>query len=181
MSTTRRIYAGAAVTVAALVFLLAVLARVDPTSGPDAAVQIRSITPADGAVLPDPPTAVEIRISSRPDVDRSHIAVRGSGPNPLTTGPLAAAGDDGLRQGLAVPGPDDLVVAYHIVTVDGRDVSGITRFTVGPAGVRAAPAPPPPPHAHGVDPVGAALLIVDGLALLAVLVLLARRPARDPS
>ncbi|WP_433386122.1 copper resistance CopC family protein [Micromonospora sp. KLBMP9576] len=164
-------------TVAALVTFLALFARFTAEPSAGTASETLSITPADNAVLAGPPSAVEIRVSGQPDLDRSHIAVRGSSPDPLTTGPLTPVGADGLRQNLTVPGPDEFVIAYHVVMVDGRDVSGIARFTVGAPGDRQPPSPPAT-HAHGVDRVGAALLIVDGVALLAVLALLVRRPER---
>ncbi|SBT46668.1 copper resistance CopC family protein [Micromonospora narathiwatensis] len=183
MSTTTRIYAGSALAVAALVALFALAARVDPAPSADSPAEVVSIAPADGAVLADPPDAVEIRVSGRPDVRRSHISVYDGDSVRLDTGEVSAAGDDGLRQTIRLDRPADLTVAYHVVTTDGRDVSGIVRFTVGAAGGAAPPAAPTAEaHAHGVDPFGATLLVVDGLALLVVVVLLVRRPVdADPS
>ncbi|MFD2762731.1 copper resistance CopC family protein [Micromonospora eburnea] len=187
MSTTTRIYAGSAFAVAALVALFALVARVDSTPSAGSPVEVVSIVPADGAVLADPPDVVEIHVSGRPDARRSHISVYDGDSARIDTGEVSAAGDDGLRQAIGLNRPADLTVAYHIVTVDGRDVSGIARFAVGTAG-GAAPrpsrpaAPPAGAHAHGVDPFGAALLAVDGLALLVVVALLVRRrAAADPS
>ncbi|TDC37388.1 copper resistance protein CopC [Micromonospora sp. 15K316] len=176
MSTTTRIYAGSALAVAALVALFALVARVSSAPAADSPVEIVSIVPADGAVLADPPDAVQIHVPGRPDARQSHIAVYDGDNVRLNTGQLSTEGDDGLRQTIGLDRPATLTVAYHIVTTDGRDVSGIARFTVGAAGVTNSPAMPPVnAHAHGVDPFGAALLAVDGLALLVVVALLVRR------
>ncbi|MGK5671641.1 copper resistance CopC family protein [Micromonospora sp. URMC 106] len=180
MSTNGRIYAGAALTVAALVAVLALAGRIDSSSTTSSRAEVVSVHPADGAVLADAPSAVRIRVDGRPDVSRSHISAYDADRSLLNRGALTAAGPDGLTQAIAVTAAGEVAVAYHVVTADGRDTSGVARFTVGAAG--GAPAPPPEPaapaHAHGVDPVGAALLAVDGLVLLAVLVLLARRRSR---
>ncbi|SCL71307.1 hypothetical protein GA0070606_5679 [Micromonospora citrea] len=180
MSTTGRIYAGAALTVAALVAVLAVAGRIDSPSATASKVEVISVEPADGAVLAGAPTAVRIRVDGRPDVGRSHVSAYDADRSLLNQGELTAAGRDGLAQAVRVNGSGEVSVAYHVVTVDGRDASGVARFTVGAAGdPAAAPPPEPPAHAHGIDPVGAALLAVDGLVLLAALVLLMRRPSRS--
>ncbi|MER5337123.1 copper resistance protein CopC [Micromonospora sp. NPDC002717] len=180
MSSTRRIYAGAALTVAALVAVLALAGRIDSTPTAGSKVEVVSVEPADGAVLSGAPTAVRIRVDGRPVLAGSHISVYDADRSLLNQGALTAVGRDGLAQAVRVTGSGAVAVAYHVVTDDGRDASGIARFTVGAAGGVAAPQPEPPApaHAHGVDPVGAALLAVDGLALLVVLVLLARRRSR---
>ncbi|MER7333890.1 MULTISPECIES: copper resistance CopC family protein [unclassified Micromonospora] len=179
MSSTRRIYAGAALTVAALVAVLALAGRIDSQSTAASKVEVVSVDPADGAVLSGAPTAVRIRVAGRPDLAGSHISVYDADRSLLNQGALTAAGRDGLTQAVRATGSGEVAVAYHVVTVDGRDASGIARFTVGAPGGAPPPEPPAPAHAHGIDPVGAALLAVDGLALLAVLVLLARRSRTD--
>ncbi|MFG3708317.1 copper resistance protein CopC [Micromonospora sp. NPDC047670] len=179
MSTNGRIYTGAALTVAALVAVLALAGRIDSSSTTSSRAEVASVHPADGAVLADAPSAVRIRVDGRPDVSRSHISAYDADRSLLNRGALTAAGPDGLAQAIAVTAGGEVAVAYHVVTADGRDASGVARFTVGAAGGAAAPPEPAAPaHAHGVDPVGAALLAVDGLVLLAVLVLLARRRSR---
>jgi copper resistance protein C len=111
--------------------------------------------------------------------------------------------------GIAAP-PDrsvDVTVSYHVVFTDGRELAGTLRCSVGtrlPAGPGAARGPSTvdaatdaaaakaeaarnaevaagSAHQHGVDPVSAALLAVDGVVALAVVVLLLRRPPPQPS
>ncbi|GIJ22990.1 copper resistance protein CopC [Micromonospora lutea] len=176
MSTPARIYAVAAVAVATLVALLAFAARVDSTSSADSPLTVVSVVPADGAVVSAAPAAVHIRVSGRPDSARSHIAVYDNGSSRLDTGAVSPDGDDGLSQAIVLDRPAEIVVAYHVVSVDGRAVSGTVRFTVGATGGPAVS--PPTAHAHSVDPFGATLLVIDGIALLVVVLLLFRRPAR---
>ncbi|MFI7552669.1 copper resistance protein CopC [Micromonospora sediminimaris] len=182
MSTTGRIYVGSAICLAALVAVLALVGRAGTESEAGRAVEVLSMEPSDGAVLPDLPTTVRIRVAGEPDPGRSHIVVYDADRIRLNTGPAVPDGDDGLRQQVAVTRPGQLAVAYHVVTVDGRTASGIARLTVGSPNA-AAPAGPADAtddgaHAHGVDPMGAALLALDGLVLLAVVILLLRRPTR---
>ncbi|MFI2652565.1 copper resistance protein CopC [Micromonospora fulviviridis] len=178
MSTPRQIYAAAALTVAALVAVLATITRIN--SAHDTRLTVVSITPADGAVLATAPAAVDIRITGKPDPARSHIAVQGPDSSPHNTGPVVVLGDDAVRQAVLPTRDGQVVVAYHIVAVDGRDVSGILRYTVGAATGPQPATPPPAAHAHGVDLIGATLLGLDALVLLGVVVLLLRpRPRRD--
>jgi methionine-rich copper-binding protein CopC len=104
-------------------------------------------------------------------------------------------------------GPIDMTVSYHVIFTDGRELAGTLHFSVGtrsaagpgaarePSTVDAAPdAGAANAHAagsaevaagsadhHGVDPVSAALLAIDGVVALAVVVLLLRRPPPRPS
>jgi methionine-rich copper-binding protein CopC len=112
--------------------------------------------------------------------------------------------------GTAAPpdGSADVTVSYHVVLTDGRELAGTLRCRVGTrvaAGPGAAGGPSPvdaatdagaaakadaagnaavaagSAHQHGVDPVSAALLVVDGVVALTVVVLLLRRPPPQPS
>jgi methionine-rich copper-binding protein CopC len=104
-------------------------------------------------------------------------------------------------------GSADVTVSYHVVLTDGRELAGTLRCRVGTrvaAGPGAAGGPSPvdaataadaaaeadaggnaavagSAHQHGVDPVSAALLVVDGVVALTVVVLLLRRPPPQPS
>jgi methionine-rich copper-binding protein CopC len=106
--------------------------------------------------------------------------------------------------GTAAPpdGPVDMTVSYHVIFTDGRELAGTLHFSVGmrsAAGPGAAREPSTgnattaadaakadaagnaevaagPAHQHGVDPVSAALLAIDGVVALAVVVLLLRPP-----
>ena len=111
--------------------------------------------------------------------------------------------------GTAAPpdGPVDMTVSYHVTFTDGRELVGTLHFSVGirsAAGPGAAREPSTvdaatdadaakadaagnaevaagPAHQHGVDPVSAALLAIDGVVALAVVVLLLLRPPPQPS
>jgi methionine-rich copper-binding protein CopC len=112
--------------------------------------------------------------------------------------------------GTATPpdGPVDMTVSYHVVFTDGRALVGTLHFSVGirtAAGSGGAREPSTADammdadaaakadaagnaevaagsaHQHGVDPVSATLLAIDGVVALAVVVLLLRRPPPQPS
>jgi methionine-rich copper-binding protein CopC len=100
----------------------------------------------------------------------------------------------------------DVTVSYHVIFTDGQELAGTLRCSVGPraaagpgaarqpstvAGATAAAAAKADAarnaevlagsvHQHGVDPVSAALLAIDGVVALAVVVLLRRRPPPQP-
>jgi methionine-rich copper-binding protein CopC len=104
-------------------------------------------------------------------------------------------------------GPVDVTVSYHVIFTDGRELAGTLHFSVGirvAAGSDAAREPSTvgattdadaakadaagnaevaagSAHQHGVDPVSAALLAIDGVVALAVVVLLLYRPPPQPS
>jgi methionine-rich copper-binding protein CopC len=112
--------------------------------------------------------------------------------------------------GTAAPpdGSVDVTVSYHVIFTDGRELAGTLHFSVG-ARLAAGPGAAREPstvdpatdadaaaeanaagnaevaagsaHQHGVDPVSATLLAVDGVVALAVVVLLLRRPPPQPS
>jgi copper resistance protein C len=74
-----------------------------------------------------------------------------------------------------VPAAGEVTVAYHVTFTDGTELADSPRFTAqsaDPAGRRASEAT----HQHNIDPVSAVLLVIDGIAALAVGVLLMRRP-----
>ena len=113
--------------------------------------------------------------------------------------------------GTAAPpdGSVDVTVSYHVVFTDGRELAGTLHFLVGirvgagfcsarepstvdagtdaDAAAKADAAGNPElaagsAHQHGVDPVSAGLLAIDGVVALAVVVLLLlRRPPPHPS
>jgi methionine-rich copper-binding protein CopC len=104
-------------------------------------------------------------------------------------------------------GPVDVTVSYHVIFTDGRELAGTLHFSVGirvAAGSDAAREPSTvgattdadaakadapgnaevaagSAHQHGVDPVSAALLAIDGVVALALVVLLLYRPPPQPS
>lgn len=149
--------------------------------------RVLTVDPGDGAVLTAAPDAVTLRLSTGADSVLSHVTVRDSTGNPVNDGRVRADGRTGLRQSVRLAGPGDYSIAYHITFTNGQDATGILRFSVGtgvpPQGITDVPDPilDDADHAHGIDPLGATLLVVDGLALIAVLVLLLRPRRRLPA
>jgi methionine-rich copper-binding protein CopC len=138
--------------------------------------------PIGGAVLQQPPARVTVDFGQRVDPDLTHVGVTGG------SGTEVSAGEPDVRAGrvvvpVTVTGRGDVTVAYHVTFVDGATRVGAYRFSVGTgvapaalsvdAGRRAAA---DLPHAHEIDPVGAALLVVDAVVLAGALLLLRLRP-----
>ena len=71
-----------------------------------------------------------------------------------------------------------MTVAYHVTFTDGAVLAGSLRFTARSAAAAGQPSASASAHQHDIDPVRAGLLVVDGIAVLAVVVLLLRRPRR---
>jgi methionine-rich copper-binding protein CopC len=166
-----RTYGVAAAAVALTAAGVALLFAVSP-SGP----AVTSATPPEGEALAAAPAAVELAVSKRPDAGRSHVSVVDGSGAAVPAGALAVTGADGLRLPVTITGRGTFTVVYHVELAGGGELTGSWRFGVGaaPDGSRPAGAA----HEHGVDPVGAALLVVDGLVALGVIVLLLRRPRR---
>ena len=145
--------------------------------------RVLAVTPASGSALATTPDAVTMRLSTSADPVLSHITVRDSTGSTVNDGQIRAAGETGLRQPVRVTLAGDYSVAYHITFTNGHDDSGVLRFSVGtgtaPLDTGEIPEaiPDSEGHAHGIDPFGATLLVVDGIVLLVVLALL-MRPAR---
>jgi methionine-rich copper-binding protein CopC len=164
----------AAVAVAVLaVALAAFVAR--PSDTPRT---LASTVPAAGSTVAQAPAEVELTFTAPVVAARSHVAVHDRSGSALQQGDPRVAEPDRLRQPVRGAVAGEVTVAYHVTFVDGAELAGTLRFTTrsgNPAGARAAG---PAPHRHGVDPLSAILLAVDGIVALAVLVLLLRRPRR---
>ncbi|MFG3691275.1 copper resistance CopC family protein [Micromonospora sp. NPDC047740] len=171
-----------------LTVALAVPAAPAAASGGDDAT---ASVPADGAALPAAPTQVELTFSRPPVAARSHLAVvteDGRRVNPSDT-PTAAGRR--LVQAVSIQRPGVFTIAYHVEFADGGEAQGSRRFSVGtgappPAAPVPAEAAAVSEHQHGVDPVSAVLLVVDGLVVLGAVTMLlrTRRPRHagpDPS
>ncbi|MBB5870032.1 methionine-rich copper-binding protein CopC [Allocatelliglobosispora scoriae] len=172
------IVAGAAV--AALVATTLLLAPDAPQARVEATVT--SVSPADGAVLAAPPATVELLLSAVPDPGLSHITVRDRGGTVVNTGELGRDGDL-LRQPVTVNGSGDFSATYHVTLADGEELTGSMRFSVGTGAAPGEVAVVAEDlHSHGVDPLGATLLVIDGAALLAFFAFLWFKPRRrqDP-
>ena len=181
MSRRTRVAAGAVVALAVGLAVLAAYPRGRPAFG------LVSSYPADHATVAEAPAAIELIFTAAVDPERSHLAVvDGSGAASAAGAPgLIAPGR--LRQPVHVASPGEVTVAYHVTSAEGAEVAGVLRFTAatGTATARDTGRTSTAPgdgeeHAHRVDPVSAALLVLDGLVALGVVVLLAVRPPGGP-
>jgi methionine-rich copper-binding protein CopC len=162
--------------------VLAVGVAVLPADGPPdrGRAVVASTSPADGATLARAPTEVVLSVSGPVDQGRSHISVAGSGAaSARNAGALRQTAPGRLSQPIAVTVAGEVTVAYHLTFTDGAELAGSLRFTAQSGSAAGQPAPGSG-HQHDVDPVSAGLLVVDGIAALAVVVLLMRRP-RPPA
>jgi methionine-rich copper-binding protein CopC len=183
MTTVRR---RVLATVAALLAVVAAVVVTAPGPRGSRAGVLVSAVPAEGTALAAAPTAVSLTLDRTPDVARSHVGVTDESQAQLATGELTGSGPHVVRQQVKPAGRGIVVVAYHIVFTDGTETIGSFRFSSG-AGV----APPDTndtsqqaaesgasTHDHGVDPLGAFLLLLDLGVLVGAGLLLTLRPKR---
>ena len=166
-----------ATVLAILVGALAVLGTAGPASArDDAAVS----SPPDGATLPAPPAEVTLTVTRDPIVTKSRLVVLGPDGRTVSRSGTPAGTGRRLTQGVSTAQTGVFTIAYRVVFADGGREEGVRRFTVGAAG-HAHDAAGRPGHAHSIDPVSAALLVVDGgVALTVVILLMTRRPRSAP-
>jgi methionine-rich copper-binding protein CopC len=146
-----------------------------------AAVRLVSLDPGDGATLRAAPTEVTATFSGELAPYDYHLTVAREGGVPVTTGVVR-------RDGATLSVPVDLVgdgtylVAYHVRTTDGVELSAVTRFGMGVAADPVAGDPAAAAtagHQHlSDDPVNIALLVVDAVLLLALAYAVLRRAGR---
>jgi methionine-rich copper-binding protein CopC len=153
-----------------------------PTSG-WAAGRLVSADPSDGSALSAPPPAVVLIFSAPPDPGLSHVSTQDALGTQVAAGGPSRSGRAGLRLPISIRSAGDYTVAYHVVFDDGSDLTGFLRFSVGtglPPSPRTAPGQSTvaDSHAHGIDPLGGALLLADLLVMVAVCLLLLPRPGR---
>jgi methionine-rich copper-binding protein CopC len=178
MPWLRYLTAGAAVAIAVTAAVL--LADRPPDPG---RVAVTSTTPADGAALARAPTEVELSFTGPVDPGRSHVSVLdgSDATSALNAGTLRQVAPDRLSQPLAATAGGELTVAYHVTFTDGAELAGSFRFTARSGNGSGGPTPTAT-HQHGIDPVSAGLLVVDGIVALTVGILLMRRPrSRAPN
>ena len=179
MSLPARIGAGTVVALTVVLVVLATHPRARPAFG------LVSSDPADRATVTEAPSDIELIFTTAVDPRRSHLTVvRGTGPAVTSGGPRLVA-PERLRQPVHVPAAGEVTIAYHVTSAAGAEAAGVLRFSAR-AGTPAAPGAGPPSavpvnggeagHEHGVDPVSAGLLVLDGLVAVSVVVLLAARP-----
>jgi methionine-rich copper-binding protein CopC len=155
-----------------------------------APAEFDTIEPGDGAILAAPPDTVSLRFTGDFVPSQVHVAVATATGTAVRCGEPVVDGQT-VRTPVAATGDGVYLIAYHVVLGDGRDLSGLTRYTVdshAPAGaVPAGAVPASPPdrapegepaggHAHGDDPVSIALTIAATLLIVALVALLVRRP-----
>jgi methionine-rich copper-binding protein CopC len=173
-ATSRRSRPAGIAAVAAVAVLVLVVGIGWATRRP--APGVVTTSPVDGSTLARGPTEVELSFSGPLDPDRSHVAVRDASGASANAARAALVAADRIRQPVNILAPGPVTVTYHATLLDGGQIAGPLSFSVGAGGrdiVAAADV-----HGHGIDPLSAALLVADGAVVLAVAVLLMRRPRR---
>ncbi|WP_426502253.1 copper resistance CopC family protein [Dactylosporangium sp. McL0621] len=165
--------------VAAVAITVATLALLDPPA------RFTGTDPADGTVLGAPPSRVAAVFTGGFEPREMHLTVAPAGGGPsVTTGPVRRDGS-AITVAVSITATGEYLVGYHVLLADGRELSGITRFTV--SGTGPAPAAGGPPaeaegdggHVHGGDdPLSLGLLALDLVLLVVVAIVLLRRPRR---
>ncbi|SCF01999.1 hypothetical protein GA0070216_10454 [Micromonospora matsumotoense] len=172
----------AAVAVVLVTVVTALWLRSPSPPGPAATVAA-AVVPADGSRLDTGPTEVRLRLAGTPDTDEAHVSLTPADGPQVPTGASRRDGTDLVVSVPALP-QGSYTVAYHVWLTDGRQSTGRSVFAVG-----AAPLLPPAAvvpetgHQHvGTDPLDGLLLVLDLALLIALSVILLRRPrvATDP-
>jgi methionine-rich copper-binding protein CopC len=172
--TVHRLLRIGACAVAALALMQVVYLAAGADRAPSA---VASMTPADGTVLAQAPAEVDLSFSAGVNPDLSHVDVRGGSGAAVVAGRPRLVRPNVLRQPVRSTAAGEVTVVYHVTLVDGTEPIGSLHFSVGASGATSSAGDGAgSAHAHGVDPVSAALLALDGLVALAVIALLARRP-----
>ena len=164
----------------ALAALFAARSHAQPQAG------LISSYPADQATLAQAPAEIDLAFSSPVDLSLSHLSVRDGSGTAVTAGQPRLVTPERLRQPVQTTDAGEVTVAYHVTLVDGAELAGVIRFNVGnEAATRRINAGRPSAvpdedadavHQHGVDPVSAILLVLDGIVVLGVIILLRVRP-----
>jgi methionine-rich copper-binding protein CopC len=167
--------------------LSAVLVAVAWAARPPAAAPgvVTATSPAAGATLTRAPIQVDLAFSGPVDIDRSHVWVRDSSGASTNVGGLALVGFDRIRQRVNIGAVGDVTVTYHVTFGNGTQLADGLQFRVN--GLAAGPdsaaaigsesaAVAASGHRHGIDPISAVLLALDGVVALAVVGMLMRRP-----
>ncbi len=152
-----------ALLAAALVLLGPVPARAAPAT---------TSNPADGAALSTAPPQVTLTFGRVPVADDSHVTVLAGDGRPVAEPARPVRSGLSLSQPVGIDRAGDYTIVYRVAFAGGGQEQGTRRFSV------TAGADPHAAHTgHGVDPVGATLLAIDGLVVLVVVfLLLIRRP-----
>jgi methionine-rich copper-binding protein CopC len=146
------------------------------------AADLGPVSPANGAVLREPPHQLSLSFDAAVRPAQIHIGVSDENGELLRSGTPAVAGS-AITEPVSLRADGDYVLAYHVVLDDGRTFSGTSRFRVSSLAdpAAAAPAGPAPPAAAGHDhfsddPLSIGLTVVAAGFVVALLVLLIHRP-----
>lgn len=142
------------------------------------AATVTGISPADGAVLNRPPARVALLLSEGLPPAQVHLSVSTVDGVAVSTGPVSVS-DGVVTLAVHATAPAQYLIVYHAQWGDGRETSGISRFTVSTGGAGAAPpdtVAAAAGHVHTAkDPLSAVLVTVDAVLIVALLGLLLRR------
>ncbi|HTF10875.1 MAG TPA: copper resistance CopC family protein [Asanoa sp.] len=180
----RRLGGALVLAVAVAVVALAVVAASSP-------VRLAETFPTDGDALKAPPAEVWIAFSDVVRPQTFHLAVVPDGGGPPVSGTAHLDGSF-LAVPVSISGPGGYRVGYHVLLPDGRQLSGVTRFSVTGAGDPVAALRDPATaardlsdpgicHEHaGRDPLTLGLLVVDLVLIVGLLAVMIRRSRPRP-
>lgn len=143
-----------------------------------------SANPPDGAILATPPATVVLRFSAALDLASSHLTILTAAGASTVDGAAGQPDPETIAQPVRIAASGELTVAYHVILVDGTSVTVAYRFSVGTgaspatldAAARQAATSSVAQHGHQIDPIGATMLVIDGVVLVVVILLLRLRP-----
>ncbi|MEU3457598.1 copper resistance protein CopC [Micromonospora sp. NPDC006766] len=137
--------------------------------------------PADGAALAAAPRQVTLTFTREPVAEASQVSVL-SGDGRLVGGsarPVRAGLS--LIQPVGIARAGNFTIVYSVEFSDGGQEQGTRRFRVLTDPALGGTDAHAGHSSHSVDPVSAALLVVDGLVVLVVaFLLILRRPGAEP-
>jgi methionine-rich copper-binding protein CopC len=144
---------------------------------------LASVLPADGATVTGAPQAVALIFTGDFTPDEVHVSVASAAGATLTDGDPVVDGD-AVRVPVLSAGTGAYLIVYHVLLDDGRSLSGVSRYTVDPSAAAGQQSVPQPAaqaddaHSHvpPADPFNIALTCVATVLIVAMAVLLLRRP-----
>ncbi len=120
----------------------AVLAVLLGATAPSASAHAELITssPADGAVLPAAPEAVDLTFSEDLLPDTVAVSIVPDGGSPASLGDIAVDGSTVTVAWPAALTSGGVTIGYRVVSEDGHPVDGSVHVTIGTASAAASPA-----------------------------------------
>jgi copper resistance protein C len=91
-------------------------------------------SPANGAVLKEPPKEVRIQFTEGLEIAFSKVTVKGPSGELVNQGKLRQLAEDTLATNLKPLAPGNYSVEWQVLSVDTHITEGILRFTVGVGG-----------------------------------------------